>query len=173
MKRATLAICLLLIAGAGWTQTQTKAMSPDEAMKAYKEAEKAYIDAGIEAQRADLRKNRREIIRALTDFTDAQEKAFWPVYDIHEKEMIKNNDLRYAMLKEYAAGFVKMSDEQGLQFASKTLDFQQKRIAERMRYMEDLKKILPGIMVARLIQLESRTDTLIDLELASQIPLAE
>lgn len=173
MKRATFAICLILIAVAGWTQTQTTPMTSQEAMKAYQEAEKAYIDAGIEAKRADLRNNRREIIRALTDFTDAQEKAFWPVYDNHEKQMIKVNDFRYATLKEYAVNFSKLSDEQGLQLAAKTLEFQQKRLAERMRYMEDLKKILPGIMVARLIQLENRTDALIDMELASQVPLAE
>lgn len=173
MKRAAFAICVILIAGAGWTQTQTAPLAPEEAMKAYKEAEKAYIDAAVEAKRADLRKNKRGIIEALADFTAAQEKAFWPVYDNHEKEMIKVNDFRYATLKEFAANYAKMTDEQGLQLAAKTLEFQQKRLAERMRYMEDLKKILPGIIVARLIQLEGRTDTLIDLELASEVPLAE
>lgn len=173
MKRVAFVICLILIAGAGWTQTQTKPLTSDEAVKAYKEAEKAYVDAAVEAKRADLRKNKRGIIEALANLTDAQEKAFWPVYDTHEKETIKVNDFRYATLKEFAAKYAKLTDEQALQLAAKSLEFQQKRLAERTRYMEDLKKILPGIVVARLIQLENRTDALIDIELASETPLSE
>lgn len=173
MKIAALVAVLVLIAGAAWSQTQPQATAGQDAIKAYKDAEKAYIEAGIEAKRADLRKNKREIIRALTNFTDEQEKAFWPVYDNHEKELIKVNDLKFGIVKEYAVNNATLTDAKALELAARTLDFQEKRVALRKAYMEELKKILPGIQVARLIQLETQTDTLIDLEVASQMPLAE
>lgn len=172
MKIATLVAALVLIAGAAWSQTPSQPTTEQDAVKAYKDAEKAYIEAGINAQRADLRKNKREIIRALTTFTDAEEKAFWPIYDKHEKELIKVNDLRYSIIKDYAMNVATLTDAKALELAIRSLEFQEKRIALRKVYMDDLKKVLPGILVARLMQLEYQTDALIDVEVASQMPLA-
>lgn len=50
-------------------------------------------------------------------------------------------------------------------------NFQENRIQLRIVYMDDLKKILPGKMVGRLMQLENRTDLLIDMDVASNVPL--
>ncbi|HET6266446.1 MAG TPA: hypothetical protein VFG11_01925 [Acidobacteriota bacterium] len=174
MRKAILVFALILIAGAGWTQAQqSQPTSPEDAMKAYKEAEKAYLDAAIEAKRANLRKNKREIIKQTAKFTEEQEKAFWPVYDKHEKELIKVNDLQYAMIKDYAANQANLTNEKALELASRQLDFQAKRIELRKSYMEDLKKVLPGTVVGRLMQLENRTDLMIDMEVASNVPLMQ
>lgn len=173
MKKFTIVILLLLLAGAGWTQSQPQEKTTQDAMKAYKDAEKAYVEAGIEVQRTDLRKQKREIIRALTTFTDAQEKAFWPVYDNYEKELMKVNDLRLGVIKDYASNYATLTDAKALELAARSMDFQEKRMSLRKAYMEDLKKVLPGILVARLMQLENQTDLLIDLEIAAQVPLAD
>lgn len=172
MKKFAIVILLVLLAGAGWTQSQPQGNTSQDAMKAYKDAEKAYVEAGIEVKRTDLRKQKREIIRALTTFTDAQEKTFWPVYDNYEKELMKVNDLRLGVIKDYAANYATLTDAKALDLAARSMDFQEKRMALRKTYMEDLKKILPGILVARLMQLENQTDLLIDLEIAAQVPLA-
>jgi hypothetical protein len=60
MKKGFLVMALILIAGAGWTQTQpqTSPTSPEQAMESYKKAEKAFLDAGIEAKRANLRQSK-------------------------------------------------------------------------------------------------------------------
>jgi hypothetical protein len=173
MKKVFLVMALILIAGAGWTQTQpqTSPTSPEQAMEAYKKAEKAFIDAGIEAKRANLRQNKREIIKQQMSFTDDQAKSFWPVYDKHEQALIKVNDLQYSMIKDYAANAANLTDEKALELAARQWDFQTQRIQLRKVYMDDLKKILPGKMVGRLMQLENRTDLLIDMDVASNVPL--
>lgn len=170
MKTLAFVIGLLLVAGAGWTQTQT---TPQEAMKALKAAEKAYTEADLELQRADIRTQKRGIIDALTDFNSTQEKAFWAVYDNYEKELTKLNDQRLALIKDYAAQYMKLTDAQALDLTNRAFDFQEKRLALRKSYMESLKKILPGIQVGRLMQLENQLDMLIDLQIAAQVPLAD
>lgn len=170
MKTVTLLITLLLFAGAGWTQTQT---SKQDGVQSYKEATKAYQDATLELKRADIRTQKREIIRALFTLTDAQEKAFWPVYDNYEKELIKLNDDRYGVIKEYAANYATLTDAKAMELTTRALDFAQKRIVLRKTYMDNLIKVVPGIQVARLLQLENQMDLLIDLEIASEVPLAE
>jgi hypothetical protein len=75
------------------------------------------------------------------------------------------------MIKDYAANAANLTDEKALELAARQWDFQENRIQLRKVYMEDLKKILPGKMVGRLMQLENRTDLLIDMDVASNVPL--
>lgn len=172
MKAAILVIALILAAGTGWAQTQTQA-AKQGAVESYKDATKAYQEAALELKRADLRTQKREIIRALFTLNDAQEKTFWPVYDNYEKELVKLNDLRLANIKDYAANYVTLTDAKAVELMSRALEFQEKRLALRKSYMGNLKAVLPGIQVARLMQLENQLDLLIDLQIASEVPLAE
>ena len=172
MKKLTLALVLILAASLGWAQTQTAATNQN-ALAAYKNAEKAYANAAFELQRVELRKEKRDIIDAVAKFTDSQAKAFWPIYDNYEKELVKLNDQRMAVIKDYADNWTKLTDAKALELAARSADFAEKRLALRKTYMENMKKVLPGILVARLMQLEHQLDLLIDLEIASEVPLAE
>lgn len=170
MKTLALVLALMLLAGAGYTQSETTKSDP---VKAYRDAEKAYAEATLEVQRADLRNQKREIIIALTTFTDEQSKAFWPVYDNYEKDLTKLNDDRIAVIKDYARNLPTLTDAKALDLATRAMDFQQKRLALRKTYMDNLSKVLPGILVARIMQLENQLDILIDLQVASEVPLVE
>jgi hypothetical protein len=55
----------------------------------------------------------------------------------------------------------------------RAMDFQDKRSVLRKNYMTELKNVLPPRMVARLLQLENQTDLLIDLQIASEVPLVK
>jgi hypothetical protein len=169
MRNIAIVVILLFIAGIGWTQDQTK---PD-ALKAYKDAEKAYQETALDLQRADIRTQKREIVRALFTLNDAEEKTFWPIYDSYEKDLTKLNDERVAVIKEYAENQATLTDTKALELTTRALEYGQKRLALRKTYMDNLAKALPGIKVARILQLENQMDLLIDLQIAAEVPLVE
>jgi hypothetical protein len=170
MKTILLLIFLLLAATLQSAAAQT---STDEAVKAYVDAKKAYSNATLELQRIDLRAKKRELIKKAVALSEEQAKNFWPVYDKYEKELVQINDTRLAMITDYAKNYESMTDEKAAELIVRAMDFQDKRMGLRKSYMADLRNILPPKMVARLLQLENQTDLLIDLEIASQVPLVK
>jgi len=170
MKRILILIMMLVAAFAGRGYAD---ISKEDAVKAYVGAEKAYQDAALELQRIDLRKQKRALIQEAVPMTEEQDKAFWPLYDKYEKQLIQVNDARLAMIKDYAANYEKMTDEKAAELIMKAMDFQEKRLAARKTYFNDVKTFLPPKMVARLMQLENQTDLLIDLQIASEVPLVK
>src|SRR5260221_13841882 len=59
-------------------------------------------DANIQLMRQDIRAERKKIVAANMPLTDTEATKFWPVYDRYIAETIKVNDVRFALLKEYA-----------------------------------------------------------------------
>jgi hypothetical protein len=166
-------LILLLMIAAAFVGRVSAEISKEDAVKAYQGAEKAYQEAALELQRVDLRKQKRALIEQAVPMTEEQKKSFWPMYDKYEKQLIQLNDSRLALIKDYAANYEKMTDEKAAELIMKAMDFQEKRLAARKNYLGDLKTILPPKMVARLMQLENQTDLLIDLQIASEVPLVK
>jgi len=148
-------------------------ISREDALKAYQGAEKAYQEASVELQRVDLRKQKRALIQQAVPMTEEQKKSFWPIYDKFEKQLIQLNDSRIALIKDYAANYENMTDPKAAELIMKAMDFQEKRLQARRGYFNDAKALLPPKMVARLMQLENQTDLLIDLQIASEVPLVK
>src|SRR5208283_3734102 len=71
-------------------------------------------DQDIQMLRQDIRSQRKQIIAANMQLTDAEATKFWPVYDAYMQDVIKNSDGRFALIKEYAATYDTMTDAQAL-----------------------------------------------------------
>src|ERR1700748_1807015 len=69
-------------------------------------------DLEINLMRKDLRDQKKQVVAATLPLTGDEAAKFWPVYDSYTQETIKINDRRYALFKEYAANYTKMTDEQ-------------------------------------------------------------
>src|SRR5262245_27995625 len=59
-------------------------------------------DANIQLMRRDIRAQRKQIVAANMPLTEDEATKFWPLYDRYIGETIKVNDVRYALIKEYA-----------------------------------------------------------------------
>lgn len=168
MKKISFLIVLIL---AIWVCGISAQAQNDEALQAYKNAEKAYQDAALSLERIDLRAKKRALIQKAVPLTADQSKSFWPIYDKYEKELITVNDKRLAIIKDYAKHYESMTDEKAAELIVRSADFQDHRMALRRRYLTELRDVLSPRIVARLMQLENQTDLLIDLQIASEVPL--
>ena len=123
--------------------------------------------------RKDIRFQKRNIIATKVPLTDAEAQKFWPVYDQYTAELVKINNDKYALIKEYTQSYDTMTDAQADDWAKRVLKLDADVAALRQKYWPNFRKVLPAKKTALFEQVERRTQMVIDVQLASQFPLVE
>jgi fructose-specific phosphotransferase system component IIB len=131
------------------------------------------IDTDIQLMRQDIRSERKKIIAANLPLTETEATKFWPVYDRYIAETIKINDGRYALIKEYAQNYQTMTDDQADSFIKRWLGFDQDNTQLRMRFIPEFEKVISHKKTAMFFQMDRRLGMMIELKLASQVPLVQ
>jgi hypothetical protein len=129
------------------------------------------VEKDLELLRRDLRSEKKQLIALNVPLTDAEATKFWPVYDQYVAEMAKHNDQFYGLIKEYAANQKTLTDEQATSLISRWADIQVKQAQTRQKYIPIVEKVIPGRKAALFFQIDRRLYALMDLQVASQIPL--
>jgi hypothetical protein len=127
----------------------------------------------VKLLRQDLRSQKKQLIAANLTLTDAESTKFWPVYDQFSAEMSTLGDQKLALIKEYAKGFGSLTDAQAQSLLNRSLALDDAATQLRIKYVPIINKVMPGTKTATFFQMERRISTLIDLQVASQIPLVQ
>lgn len=130
------------------------------------------LDQQIKMLRQDLRSQRKQIIAQNMNLTDAEAVKFWPVYDQYVSELVDSNNAKYELIKEYLQAAT-MSEEQADGLAKRWLAVDENVGQLRSKYLPKFRSVLSAKQTARFFQLERRVQMMIDLQLASSIPLVE
>ena len=133
----------------------------------------AQIDSYIEMLRTDVKSARQEIANAALHLPDDKATPFWPVYRKYLLEMDTWGDKRVALIKDYAAHYDSMTDEKAKQLADAALSNQEARVKLLKKYYKEFSKIIGAADAARLVQVESAINNVLDLQIASELPLIE
>jgi hypothetical protein len=128
-------------------------------------------DQEIDLLRKDIRSQRKQIIAQNLNLTDAEAQRFWPVYDRCTAELIKINDTKFKLIQSYSQNQNQLNDEQVNGWIDQWLQTDADMVALQRKYVPEFRKVLPVRKVARFEQLYRRTQLMIDLQVASQIPL--
>ncbi len=129
------------------------------------------VNSEIEALRADLAANKVEIIKEGMQFTPQESSVFWPIYKQYEAQLSKLNDERIQLVKSYSEKFTTLSDADAKVMAEKAFDLESRRTELKKKYFKKFNAQLPATTVAKFFQLEHRLDLLVNLQLASELPL--
>ena len=119
----------------------------------------------------DVQSQRKQIVAANLQLSDAEAVKFWPVYDKYIAELSKINDTRLTLIKQYADAYPNVPDAEAQSLVGKWLQTDEDVAQLRSRYMAILQRILPGKTMARFFQIDRRLGILIDVQVTSQIPL--
>jgi hypothetical protein len=136
------------------------------------DAREANLRAYGELLRSDLRAEKAAIITEVMDFTAAEDEKFWPIYREYEKELAKINDDRLALIKDYAQQYDALTDTAADKLALGALDLESRRHALKVKYYNQFKSALPAKTAARFLQVENQILLLLDLQIASALPIA-
>ncbi len=130
-------------------------------------------DQDLKLLREDIRSKKKQIIAANLKLTDTEATKFWPVYDQYTAELVKVNNDKYAVIKEYAENWGTMTNEQAIALANRSLAVDLNVAKLRQKYVPIFSGVIPGTKVATFFQLDRRIQMMIDIQLASQLPLVQ
>ena len=130
-------------------------------------------DMQILAQK--IKADKKLVVAANMQLTEAEAKGFWPVYDAYQKDLQGINQRVAGAIKNYAAAYNKgpVSDETAKKLINEAIAIEDAEVKLKASYVPRLEKVIPGMKVARYIQIENKIRAIIKYELAANIPLVQ
>ena len=129
------------------------------------------VERDLALLRRDLRADKKKLIALNVPLTETEATKFWPVYDEYAREMSQVYDEFYSIIKEYAANQKTLTDAQASSMINRWAALQIQQAQTRQRYIPLVEKVIPSRKAALFFQVDRRLYALIDLQVASQIPL--
>jgi hypothetical protein len=106
-------------------------------------------------------------------FTQEEKEKFWPLYREYREAMGKVGDKRMAVIFDYADHVDAMTEARAKQLLDRSFAVDKETIKVKEKYVRKFRRILPETKVVRLMQMENRMDTLVEMKIAEGIPLME
>lgn len=129
----------------------------------------------MEILREKIKADKKLVVAANMELTDAEAKSFWPIYDAYQKDLQKINEQMGKAIKDYAAVWNKgaVSNATAKKLLDESFSVEEAELKLKRSYVPKLEKALPGVKVARYIQIENKIRALVRMELAANIPLVQ
>ena len=166
---------LMLVAASPAALAQANPQSPgtksQSAQSSASATQKTNIQAYIDLMRANVRDQKAEIMGSVMELNAADAAKFWPIYSEYDTELSKVNDLRVANIKEYAANYSQMTDEKADELIQNALNYRKQRSELLAKYYGKVKDALGAVTAARFAQVEDQLLLIIDLQIASSLPI--
>jgi len=121
--------------------------------------------------REKARTDKKLVVATALNLTEGEAKAFWPVYNSYQSDMIAHYDRVFKLVDAYAKSYETMTDENATQLLGEFLSLETDYIALLNSYVPRFRRVLPPVKVARLYQVENKLRALVDYEFARAIPL--
>jgi hypothetical protein len=135
--------------------------------------DQALSDEDVQMLRKNLRSQRKQVIAANMKLTDAEAEKFWPVYDQYVSELVKINGTKYELIKQYVQTQGQLTDTQADNAVKQWIGVDQAVGDLRLKYIPLFRKVLSPKNTALFYQVDRRIQLMIDLQLASALPLVE
>jgi Spy/CpxP family protein refolding chaperone len=130
------------------------------------------VDTDIALLRSDVQAQKTDVIGHTMQFTDTEGKAFWPLYREYATKQQTIGDQRVSVIKDYG-NLDTIDDAKADALMSRMLKFDQARTNLRVEYYPKFKKAVGAKQAAKFFQVDNRLTLLVDLQLASVVPIIQ
>ena len=161
----------MLGASLGQAQTKTQKTTARAVASPEADAQKKNIQAYVDLMRRDVKQEKAEIMGAVMVLSAEDAAKFWPIYSEYDAELTKLNDQRVENIKEYARTYDQMTDEKADELVQKSLAYQNQRAELLAKTYDRVKQAVGAVTAARFIQVEHQLLLIIDLQIASSLPV--
>lgn len=166
---------LPLLASPAWgkhkPRQQSQSASPAATAPSAAETQEENVNEYIDLLRSNVRQQKAEIMGAVMALSASDAAKFWPIYEDYDKKLSELNDERVENIKEYASSYNDMTDEKADELVKKALEFQDQRNHLLASTYESVKQAVGATTAARFLQVEHQLLLIIDLQIASSLPL--
>jgi len=118
-----------------------------------------------------IRADKKLLVAESMQLTEAEAKAFWPVYDQYQDELFLLRARTAQLIKDYAEAYEKMSNDTAKKLMDELMSIEALGPKLRQAYLPKFRKVLPETKVVRYYQIENKINAALMYELASKIPL--
>lgn len=127
----------------------------------------------LDLLKKDLNKEKRSLVSEAMDIKEENKTAFWEIYGEHETASSKQIDLRAKNINKFADNYEKLTDEIAGEIAATYFEIESSRLKNEKATYKKMKKVIGEVQAARFIQIMNQVQLLIDVQIASEIPLIE
>lgn len=127
----------------------------------------------IEVVRSVIKTEKKAAIAEAMTLSEAEAEVFWPLYNEYNEKMYAIQTKRIKIIQDFAEHFATISDEKADELWSGYLKYRQELLNLNKLYYKKFKKILPASKAMKYFQAENKIATLVDFELALEIPMIE
>jgi hypothetical protein len=130
--------------------------------------------SNMEILRQKIKADKKLLVAANMDLTEAEAKGFWPVYDSFQADLQTLNERLGKLIVRYADLYnaKTLTDDAAKSLLDEALAIDQAEVSMKQTYVPKLAAVLPATKVARYLQIENKIRAVIKYELADGIPLA-
>ena len=157
---------IVLLTGAGVAAAQSTATQEAD-------TKTLNLAAYAELLRSDVRTQKIAILTEVMGFTEAEDKAFWPIYREYDGEMAKLGEERVELIAEYSRNYSKLTDPVADTLAGKALALEARRHDVKAKYYQRIKSALSPLTALRFLQVEHQLLLIIDLQVSAMLPIAQ
>ncbi|MDH4132667.1 MAG: hypothetical protein OEV95_12775 [Gemmatimonadota bacterium] len=118
-----------------------------------------------------IRADKKLLVAANMDLTEAEAAKFWPVYDAYQVELEQQAKRTIALIESYAGSYQSMTDEAADKLLTEMLAIEKDRTGLLDKYRGKFAATVSARKVARYYQIENKIRAIVNYELADQIPL--
>ena len=129
----------------------------------------------MEIVREAAKSNKRALVALNLQLTEAEDKAFWPVYDSYQKVLGKITERLVSLIKDYAKEYKEksLSDSKAQQLVQDYLALEEDMTNLKKSYLKKFTAVIPAKKVMTYYQLENKIQSIIKFDMAIEIPLAQ
>ena len=127
----------------------------------------------LEIARDVLKTEKKAVIAEVMQLTDTESTPFWELYNEYQGKLYVVQNKRIAIINDFAENYNNLTDEKADELWLNTMKYKQEVLNLKKAYYKQFKKILPAGKAARFMHIENKIETMINAQLALEIPLIE
>jgi hypothetical protein len=120
-----------------------------------------------------IRADKKLFVAENMQLTEAEAKAFWPVYKQYQDELFLLRTRAVKLIKDYADAYETMTDNTAKKLLDEYMTIEALGPKLRKAYLPKFRKALPEVKVVRYYQIENKIQAALFYELAANIPLVK
>ena len=131
------------------------------------------LDEQIALVRQSAHTDRKIILMGNMAFTADESAAFWSKWNEYRAAIAANGDRKLTLIKDFAENYEGMTDQKASELLTDSFSIRMQNLVIKQNFAKEINKFMPTQKVMRIIQIENKLDAAIDMQLASEIPLAK
>ena len=120
-----------------------------------------------------IRADKKLLVAENLQLTEAEAKAFWPVYSRYQDELFLLRARTAKLITDYAERYEQMTNDKAKRLLDEFMRIEALGLKLRQAYLPKFRSVLPDVKVVRYYQIENKIHAALAYEVGAKIPLVK